>query len=71
MVSEARKQSMAWMETDYSKHTHFRWKIKWRLEHLGALGIMVDTAPFAAAPEILAVFVGSHGGGWNVDLFWP
>ena len=31
---------MAWMETDYSKHTHFRWKIKWRLEHLGALGIM-------------------------------
>ena len=35
MVSEARKQSMAWMETDYSKHTHFRWKIKWRLEHLG------------------------------------
>ena len=32
MVSEPRKQSMAWMETDYSKHTHFRWKIKWRLE---------------------------------------
>ena len=31
---------MAWMETDYSKHTHFRWKIKWRLEHLGTLGIM-------------------------------
>ena len=40
MVSEARKQAMAWMETDYSKHTHFRWKIKWRLEHLGVLGIM-------------------------------
>ena len=33
------------METDYSKHTHFRWKIKWRLEHLGALGIMGETAP--------------------------
>ena len=31
---------MAWMETDYSKYTHFRWKIKWWLEHLGALGIM-------------------------------
>ena len=31
---------MAWMETNYSKHTHFRWKIKWRLEHWGALGIM-------------------------------
>ena len=45
MVYEARKQSMAWMETDYSKHTHFRWKIKWRLEQLGALGIMGETAP--------------------------
>ena len=44
MVSEARKQSMAWMETDYAKHTYFRWKIKWRLEHLGALGTMGDTA---------------------------
>ena len=30
-------QSMAWMETDYSELTHFRWKIKWRLEHLGVL----------------------------------
>ena len=40
MVSEARKQPLAWMETDYSKHKHFRWKIKWRLEHLGALGVM-------------------------------
>ena len=36
MVSEAR---MAWMEMDYSKHTHFRWTIKWRLER-DALGIM-------------------------------
>ena len=35
---------MAWMETDYSKHTYFRWKIKWRLVHLGALGIMGETA---------------------------
>ena len=34
------------METDYSKHTHCRWKIKWQLEHLGALGIMGETAPF-------------------------
>ena len=48
MVSEARKQSMAWMETDYSKHTHFRWKIKWRLEHFGALGIMGETALFTS-----------------------
>ena len=44
MVSEARKQSMAWMETDYSKHTYFRWKIKWRLEHLGALADTVSEA---------------------------
>ena len=43
MVSEARKQSMAWMETDYSKHTYFRWKVEWRLEQLGALGIMDET----------------------------
>ena len=34
MVSEVRKQSMAWMETDYSKHTYFRWKITLRLRHL-------------------------------------
>ena len=45
MVSELRKQSMARMEMDYSKHTRFRWKIKWRLEHLGALGIMDESAP--------------------------
>ena len=34
---------MARMETDYSKHTYFRWKVKWRLEHLGALGTMGET----------------------------
>ena len=45
MLSEARKQSMVWMETDYSKHTHFRGKIRWRLGHLGALGIMGEAAP--------------------------
>ena len=33
------KQSTAWMETNYSKRAHFRWKIKWRMEHLGALEI--------------------------------
>ena len=33
------------METDYSKHANFRWKVKWRLERLSALGIMVETAP--------------------------
>ena len=40
MVFEARKQSMAWMETDYSKHRYFQWKVKWQLEHLGAVGTM-------------------------------
>ena len=39
---------MAWMETDYSKHSHFQWKIKWPLEHLGTLGIMGETAPLRA-----------------------
>ena len=34
----------AWIETDYSKHMHFRWKIKWRLEHLSALGIVGECA---------------------------
>ena len=48
MVYEARKQSMAWMETDYSKDTHFRLKVKWRLEHLGALGI-------ATSPHCLSI----------------
>ena len=50
MVSDARKKSMAWMETDYSKHTYFRWKVKWRLEHLGVLGIMGETAPLTRTP---------------------
>ena len=49
MVYEARKQSMAWTETDYSKDAHFRWKIKLRLEHLGALGIMGETAPLTSS----------------------
>ena len=45
MVYEEGKQSMAWMETDYSKHMHVPRKIKWRLEHLGVLGIMGEMAP--------------------------
>ena len=35
---------MTWIETDYSKHSHFRWKTKWRLEHLGTLGSMGEMA---------------------------
>ena len=31
---------MVWIQKDYSKDTYFRWKIKWRQEHLGALGTM-------------------------------
>ena len=46
---------MAWMETDYSKHTHFRWKIKWRLEHLGALGFMGETTPLCCVVIVLLV----------------
>ena len=45
MVSDVRKQLMAWMEMHYSKHMYFRWKVKWRLEDLGTLGIMGETAP--------------------------
>ena len=30
-VSESRNELMAWMETDYSKHMHFLWKMKWQL----------------------------------------
>ena len=40
MFSEPRKQLMAWMEMDYSKHMHFQWKIKWRLEHSGTQRVM-------------------------------
>ena len=52
MVSEARKQSMAWMETDYSRLTYFRWKVKWQLEHLGALGIMGETTPLSYSSDM-------------------
>ena len=45
MVSKPRKLTMAWMEMNYLKHTHFRWKTKWRLEQLVPLGIMSETAP--------------------------
>ena len=44
MTCELRKQLMAWMEMDYSKHTYFRWKIRWWLEYLGLLGTMGETA---------------------------
>ena len=54
MVSEARKQSMAWMEMDYSKHTYFRWKVKWQLGHLGALGTMGETAPLSLYKKLIS-----------------
>ena len=47
---------MAWMETDYSKHTYFRWKVKWRLEHLDALGTMGGTAPLRT-PSYYKIFL--------------
>ena len=59
MVNEPRKQSTAWMETDYSKHTHFRWKIKWRLEHLVALGTMGETAPLTPS-SLVSCYVTSY-----------
>ena len=60
MVYEAIKQSMASTETDYSKGTHFRWKIKWRLEHLGALGIMGETAPCRTHNALVAIICPFH-----------
>ena len=45
---------MAWMETDYSKDTYFRWKVtEWRPEHLGALEIVGETAPLFKIEEML------------------
>ena len=41
MVSEARKQLMAWLETDYFER--YTRSIK-ELEHLGALRVMGETA---------------------------
>ena len=61
MVFEARKQSMAWMEMDYSKHSHSRRKIKWRLKHLGALGIMDEALP----SDWLQTFLFSEKNMWS------
>ena len=47
---------MAWMETDYSKHMHFRWKIKWWLEHLGALGVMGEMAPLSKGEGAVGIY---------------
>ena len=45
------------METDYSKRTYFRWKIKWRPEHLGALGTMGEIAPISPFVLVCIVFL--------------
>ena len=79
MVSEARKQSIAWMETDYSKHTNFRWKIKWRLKHLGTLGVMGailalfsigEFQPSLLLPEISIVNLPKRYGEESIGLFY-
>ena len=43
------------MEMDYSNHMHFRWKIKWRLDFLGALGIMGEMAPLIIVATCLVL----------------
>ena len=53
MFSEPRKQLMAWMEMDYSKHMHFQWKIKWRLEHCGMQRVMGEMVPQHVALSVL------------------
>ena len=46
---------MAWMSpADYKPHSrksHFRWKIKWRLELLSAIGVMGERARFSSLTE--------------------
>ena len=35
---------MTLMQTDYSKHAHLpRWKVRWKMEDLGTLGVMGET----------------------------
>ena len=41
------------METDFSKHMHFQWKIKGWLEHWGALGIMGGVVPLMCQTVIV------------------
>ena len=51
------------METDY-----FRWKKKWRLEHLGTLGIVDEIAPLSK--RFMHAFIHSYiGGVINSDCF--
>ena len=49
---------MAWMETNYSEDTHFRWKIKRRLEHLGSLLIIGDL--FIVTRRLMCLLVNSN-----------
>ena len=53
-------------ETDYSKHTHFPWKIKWSLEHLGSLRIMGHTSPLISS---LPCFPSFRSQGAYVGIF--
>ena len=41
----------------HSKHTYFQWKVKWWLEHLGALGTMGETAPLS--DHLIKILTGS------------
>ena len=54
MLSEAKKQSMALDGNGSVKAFVFRWKVKWRMENLGALGTMGVTAPLTSSSSRLA-----------------
>ena len=67
MVSEARNGLMAWMETDYSKHTHIQGKIKWQLEHLSTLGIMGETESSITDPSQVT-YSGRNTKHWTMSV---
>ena len=54
---------MTWMEMDYSKDMHFRWKIKWQLEDLGVplkLALMYYEKGFLPAVNFCMVPLTPH-----------
>ena len=59
---------MAWMETYYQKHTHFRWNIKWRLEHLGPIVTMaiIEIQCVKSTCDRMLYFIGGSQGGSTV-----
>ena len=60
MVYEKSEQSTAWMETDCSKHTHFRWKINEDEMATGAFGRAMGEAAPLTRPSTIDEFEHVH-----------